>query len=65
MAYRFGEIKKYMKSIFNVLHRIEEDLGQLTDLFVDLSKKSKKHGLLSLEVDGEQVDNFLFKREFV
>ncbi len=26
-------------------------------MFVDFSKKSKKHGLLSLEVDGEQVDN--------
>ncbi len=57
VAYRFGEIKKYTKSIFTVLHRREEDLEQLTDLFVDFSKKSKKHGLLSLEVDGEQVDN--------
>lgn len=57
VAYRFGEIKKYMKSIFTVLHRREEDLEQLTDLFVDFSKKSKKYGLLSLEVDGEQVDN--------
>lgn len=57
MAYRFGEIKKYTKSIFTVLHRREENLEQLTDLFVDFSKKSKKHGLLSLEVDGEQVDN--------
>ncbi|MDG0962861.1 MotA/TolQ/ExbB proton channel family protein, partial [Bacillus paranthracis] len=57
VAYRFGEIKKYTKSIFTVLHRKEEDLEQLTDLFVDFSKKSKKHGLLSLEVDGEQVDN--------
>ena len=26
-------------------------------MFVDFSKKSKKNGLLSLEVDGEQVDN--------
>ena len=56
MAYRFGEIKIYEKH-FTVLHRREEDLEQLTDLFVDFSKKSKKHGLLSLEVDGEQVDN--------
>ena len=57
VAYRFGEIKKYTKSIFSVLNRQEEDLEQLTELFVDFSRKSKKHGLLSLEVDGEQVDN--------
>lgn len=25
-------------------------------------KKSKKHGLLSLEVDGEQVDNFFIQK---
>lgn len=57
VAYRFGEIKKYTKSIFAVLNRQEEDLEQLTELFVDFSRKSKKHGLLSLEADGEQVDN--------
>lgn len=57
VAYRFGEIKKYTKSIFSVLNRQEEDLEQLTELFVDFSRKSKKHGLLSLEADGEQVDN--------
>jgi hypothetical protein len=26
VAYRFGEIKKYTKSIFTVLHRREENL---------------------------------------
>lgn len=41
VAYRFGEIKKYTKNIFTVLHRREEELEQLTDLFVDFSKKSK------------------------
>ncbi len=40
VAYRFGEIKKYTKSIFTVLHR-KEDLEQLTDLFVDFSKNLK------------------------
>ena len=33
--------KKYTKSIFTVLHRKEEDLEQLTDLFVDFSKSLK------------------------
>lgn len=57
VAYRFSEIKKYTKSIFYVLNRKEDNLEQLADLFVDFSKKSKKHGLLSLEEDGEKIDN--------
>ena len=53
MAYRFGEIKNIRKAF--LLFYIEEDLEQLTDLFVDFSKSLKAR--LSLEVDGEQVDN--------
>lgn len=61
-AYRFREMKKCIKSIFFVLNRHEEDLIGLTDLFVDFSKKSKKHGLLSLEADGEKVNNSFIQK---
>ncbi|EOA3902682.1 MotA/TolQ/ExbB proton channel family protein [Bacillus cytotoxicus] len=62
VAYRFSEMKKYIKSIFSVLHRRDEDLEQLTEMFVEFSKKSKKHGLLSLEADGEEVDHAFIQK---
>ncbi len=62
MAYPVHEIKRFMKVFLQALKLEESSKTDTIKMFVNLSKKARREGLLSLEEEISQIDNEFVKK---
>ncbi len=65
ISFRSEEIFFSLKAGNTIINRKQENLEDLTEMFVEFSKKAKKNGFLSLEEDLEEIDDSFIKKGIV